>query len=167
MSKNHKNYEHNKTAKITQQGLKQFLDFLLKLGEQDWFQLLFMCARFESSTVNRAKVIEVWNLFLWTLFVTIQRGVHRLRLSTWMTFVLLIAKHSNLAHMKRLWIPLCSSIFSKIHGIIFSVSFFVSFCVFFWPGGKTDKLIISTAHAVTLCQHIAFQVRLGCQEVMR
>ena len=37
------------------------LYFLLKFGEQDWFQLLFMCAKFESSTVHvhRTKVLEV------------------------------------------------------------------------------------------------------------
>ena len=41
--------------------------------EQDWIKILFMCVKFESTTVNRAKVIEViWNLNLWTLFVTLQ-----------------------------------------------------------------------------------------------
>ena len=32
-------------------------DFLLKIVEQDWFQLL-MCDKFESSTVNRKKLLR-------------------------------------------------------------------------------------------------------------
>ena len=87
-----------------QQGIKQTQDFLLKIGEQDWFQLLFMCAKYENSTANRT--IDVWNLYLWTHFVIFQcfigktkRGVHRRRLKTLTTFVLLlIVEHSNLAH---------------------------------------------------------------------
>ena len=41
------------------QGIKQILDLLLTIKEQDWFQLLFMSIKFESYTVNRTKVIEV------------------------------------------------------------------------------------------------------------
>ena len=37
--------------------MKQILDFLQKNGEQDWFQLVFMCAKFESSTVKRTRSI--------------------------------------------------------------------------------------------------------------
>ena len=44
----------NTTYKNTQ----QILDFLLKFGEQDWFQLLFMCAKYESSSVNRKKLLK-------------------------------------------------------------------------------------------------------------
>ena len=94
--------EHNNQN--FQQGIKQTQDFLLKIGEQDWFQLLFMCAKYENSTANRT--IDVWNLYLWTHFVILQcfigktkRGVHRRRLKTLTTFVLLlVVEHSNLAH---------------------------------------------------------------------
>ena len=143
--------------------MKQILDFLLKIGEQDWFQLLLMCARFESSTVNRS----YWGLKSqppceWTLFVTLQwfhryRSVHcRLRLLTLITFVLISVEHSNLAHMRRLWHPLCSSInfLWNLFSITFSISYligcvfaFVSYCVcvFFRPGGKTDMLIMPSS----------------------
>ena len=144
--------------------MKQILDFLLKIVEQDWFQLLLMCARFESSTVNRTQVIKVWNLNLPVSehFVTLQwfhryRSVHcRLRLLTLITFVLIIVEHSNLAHMRRLWHPLCSSInfLWNSFSITFSISYligcvfaFVSYCVcvFFRPGGKTDMLIMPSS----------------------
>ena len=54
------------TAKITtnkkEQGYKhmtQILDFLLKLvSEQEWFHHLFMSTKFESTTVNKTKVIK-------------------------------------------------------------------------------------------------------------
>ena len=39
--------------------MKQNSEFLLKIGKQDWFQLLVMCDRFESSTLNRIKFVEV------------------------------------------------------------------------------------------------------------
>ena len=43
-----------KGTNTTKTNTQQILDFLLKFGEQDWFQLLFMCAKYESSSVNRS-----------------------------------------------------------------------------------------------------------------
>ena len=39
--------------------VKQILEFVLKISEQDWLEVDMRCAKFESSTVNRTKVIEV------------------------------------------------------------------------------------------------------------
>ena len=55
--KNRKKGKHKRKKKHTQQGMKLIFAILLKVGEQDWFQLLFMCARFESSTVNRTNLL--------------------------------------------------------------------------------------------------------------
>ena len=55
--------------------------------------------------------------FLWQWFSK-SRGIHNWRLST-LTFVLIIVELSNLANMKRLWIPLCLPFFDEIHIIQF------------------------------------------------
>ena len=39
--------------------MKQIFDYLLRVCEQDEFQFLFLCAKFESSTVSSTNVIEV------------------------------------------------------------------------------------------------------------
>ena len=48
--------------------MKPILDLLPKIGDQDWFQLLFMCAKSESWTVNKTKFeISTREHFLWLL----------------------------------------------------------------------------------------------------
>ena len=47
------------TTKTYPTGYETDFRLFVENGEQDWFQLLFMFAKYESSTVNRTKVIEV------------------------------------------------------------------------------------------------------------
>ena len=110
--------------------MKQILDFSLKIGEQQhWFLFLFMCAKFESCTVNRRKVIEVWNLYLWKLFVTLQWFHNeRQRRSQVETLNLINFCSSNCRAFKLVTCGEAVCIFCCVC---------LSLFVVFWPGGKT------------------------------
>ena len=67
--------KHNKNH-AQQQCMKQILDFLLKkIGEQDWFQLLFIHVGLCLPSLQALQWIEQKtreNLHLWTVFVTLK-----------------------------------------------------------------------------------------------
>ena len=83
--------------------MKQILDFFLKIGEQDQFQLLVICAKFDSIYSEQNKSYQ---------------GLKSLTVNTFCdsTMILLVKRRSkvqtlnlNNLRKKRLWNPLCCS----------------------------------------------------------
>ena len=62
-----KNQKKTCTTTNTKHGMKQILGILLKIGEQDQVQLLFVCAKFENTPANRTKVRGLISISMNTL----------------------------------------------------------------------------------------------------
>ena len=112
----HQVKKHKKEQTQQKKNTQQILDFLLKFGEQDWFQLLFMCAKYESSSVNRKK--SYWSLKSLPVntFCDFNDFIGKEACTSW-SFKHNIFCSTNCIAFKlgTLWNPQCSSIFSKIH----------------------------------------------------